>query len=144
MKNISVHVTLPDRKDIQVTVAADDIVYAVVKRIKVNNKYQIVKMIRILKTTLHVLISISTFHTCYLIIYAFVVIVLCLLLILLLCDFAFQQATNINMADHELVYQGRVLKITDDLQQLNIVDGSELDLQGTLKLLKPREKNHEM
>ena len=48
------------------------------------------------------------------------------------------------MADHELVYQGRVLKITEDLQQLNIVDGSELDLQGTLKLQKPRVGNHEM
>ena len=48
----------------------------------------------------------------------------------------FQQATNINIADHELVYQGRVLNITDELQQLNIVDGSELDLQGTLKLPK--------
>ena len=36
--DISVHVTLPDRKVIQVTVAADDIVYAVVKRIKVNTK----------------------------------------------------------------------------------------------------------
>ena len=48
------------------------------------------------------------------------------------------------MADHELVYQERVLKITDDLQQLNIVDGSELDLQGTLKLQKPREGNHEI
>ena len=46
------------------------------------------------------------------------------------------------MADHELVYQERVLKITDDLQQLNIVDGSELDLQGTLKLQEPREGNH--
>ena len=55
-------------------------------------------------------------------------------------DFTFQQATNINMTDHELVYQERVLKITDDLQQLNIVDGSELDLQGTLKLLKPRKR----
>ena len=46
------------------------------------------------------------------------------------------------MADHELVYQERVLKITDDLQELNIVDGSELDLQGTLKLQKPKEGNH--
>ena len=46
------------------------------------------------------------------------------------------------MADHELVYQERVLKITDDLQELNIVDGSELDLQGTLKLQKPKEENH--
>ena len=48
------------------------------------------------------------------------------------------------MADHELVYQERVLKIIDDLQQLNIVEGSELDLQGTLKLQKLREGNHEM
>ena len=38
VNDISVHVTLPDRKVIQVTVAADDIVYAVVKRIKVNTK----------------------------------------------------------------------------------------------------------
>ena len=48
------------------------------------------------------------------------------------------------MADHELVFQGSVLKITDDLQQINIVDGSELDLQGTLKLQEPRVGNHEM
>ena len=46
------------------------------------------------------------------------------------------------MADHELVYQERVLKITDEIQQLNIVDGSELDLQGTLKLQEPKEGNH--
>ena len=48
------------------------------------------------------------------------------------------------MADHELVYQGSVLKITDELQQLNIVDGSELDLQGTLKLQEPGEENHKI
>ena len=48
------------------------------------------------------------------------------------------------MADHELVYQERVLKITDDLQQLDIVDGSELDLQGTLKLQEPKEENHKI
>ena len=48
------------------------------------------------------------------------------------------------MADHELVYQGRVLKITDELQQLDIVDGSELDLQGTLKLQEPGEENHKI
>ena len=59
-------------------------------------------------------------------------------------DFTFKQATNINMADHELFYQERVLKITDELQELNIVDGSELDLQGTLKLQEPRGGNHEM
>ena len=89
-------------------------------------------------------VFLSTFHTCYLSIYSFVVILLCLLLILLLYDFTFQQATNINIADYELVYQGRVLKITDDLQQLNIVDGSELDIQGTLKLQKSKEGNQEM
>ena len=38
VKDISVHVTLPDRKVIKVTVAADDIVYAIVRRIKVNTK----------------------------------------------------------------------------------------------------------
>ena len=96
-------------------------------------------MIRILKTTLHVLISISIF------VHVIVVnILLCLMSIQFFNDFTFQQATNINMADHELVYQERVLKITDDLEQLNIVDGSELDLQGTLKLQKPSEGNHEM
>ena len=48
------------------------------------------------------------------------------------------------MADHEPVYQGRVLKITDDLQQLDIVYGSELDLQGTLNLQESRVENHDM
>ena len=42
-KYISVHVTLPDKKVTKVSVAADDIVYAVIKKIKVKNKYKIVK-----------------------------------------------------------------------------------------------------
>ena len=39
VKYISVHVTLPDKKVTKVSVAADDIVYAVIKKIKVKNKY---------------------------------------------------------------------------------------------------------
>ena len=85
VNDISVQVTLPDRKVIKVTVAADDIVYAVVKRIKVNTKSNCEHIM----IFIHLMITVcfdflSKFHTCYLIIYAFVIILLCLLLIFLL------------------------------------------------------------
>ena len=38
----------------------------------------------------------------------------------------------IDVSKHQLSYDGRVLKLTDKLQELNIADRSELTLQGTI------------
>ena len=46
--------------------------------------------------------------------------------------FTFQQITRINVALYQLAYQNRTLKSEESLQQVNIVDGSQLFLQGKI------------
>ena len=46
--------------------------------------------------------------------------------------FTFQQSTGINVALYQLAYQNQILKSDESLQQVNIVDGSQLILQGKI------------
>ena len=85
VKDISVHVTLPDRKVIKVTVAADDIVYAVVKRIKVNTKSNCEHIM----IFIHLMITVCFDIFIYIPHMLFIYIRFCLYLVMFVVNFSF-------------------------------------------------------